>query len=85
MTPGTQANAVLSHGQVEAALKALAIRQITSLWGRTVFRLSLFHWSVAGGPPKLLLPAIDSLMRSRLAIRTEPGQDSGNDSSAEGN
>jgi len=82
MTAGTQPGVVIEHGQVEAALKSLAHRQITCLWGRMVFRLSEFHWSVEGGPPLQLLRAIDRLMSRRpshLVIRSGERQDSGID------
>jgi hypothetical protein len=69
----------VQHGEVETALKALAVRQISCLWGRTVFRVSLFHWSVADGPPLLLLPAIDAVMRQRrLAKGGRAEEDTGN-------
>jgi hypothetical protein len=74
MTPETQPDVLIQHGEVESALKALAVRQISCLWGRTVFRVSLFHWSVADGPPLLFLPAIDALMRRRIAFHARRGQ-----------
>jgi hypothetical protein len=80
----TQPDAAIGHGEVESALKALAVRQVSSLWGRTVFRVSLFHWSVADGEPLLLLPAIDRLMRRRrLDFGPQTGQDSAIASSAD--
>ena len=65
---------MIEHGEVESALKSLAVRQVSCLWGRTVFRVSLFHWSVADGPPLLLLAAIDAVMKRRLAKNAEAGQ-----------
>jgi hypothetical protein len=35
---------MITHGEVESLLKALAVRQVGCLWGRSVWRKSLFHW-----------------------------------------
>jgi len=59
---------VVLHGEVEAELWALAVRQVTSLFGRTVWRVDLRHWRIDGAPPLLLLPAIDCLMSRRGVV-----------------
>jgi hypothetical protein len=54
---------MILHGEMEAALLALRVRQVDILWGHSVWRASLFHWSIDSGPRLLLLPAIDAVMR----------------------
>jgi hypothetical protein len=68
--PATQPHVVLTHGEVEAELRAIPPRRITSLWGRRVHRLDLLHWSVEGSLPLRLLPAIDQLMSQFAALET---------------
>jgi hypothetical protein len=74
---GTGGAAMIWHGEVESALRAIAVTQITTLWGRTVWRTDLRHWRVDGSEPVRLLCAIDRLMskrRARLAFRERSGQ-----------
>jgi hypothetical protein len=68
---------MISHAEVESALRSLVVKQVGVLWRRRVWRMDERHWSINGGPSLRLLPAIDRLMRrSRLAIDAPAGQDS---------
>jgi hypothetical protein len=66
----------IEHGQVEAELRAIAVSQVVAVFGKMVWRSSLYHWRIDDGPPLLLLPAIDAVMlHRRLAKNAEAGQD----------
>ena len=64
----TRLEAVVLHGEVETELRALAVRQVTSLFGRTVWRVDLHHWRIDGSEPRRLLVAIDALMCRRSVL-----------------
>jgi hypothetical protein len=43
---------------------------MTSLWGHTVHRLTLWQWSVDGSPPSSLLVSIDLVMSNFGGVET---------------
>jgi hypothetical protein len=68
---------MIEHGQVEAELRSLVVKQVTTLFGKTVWRLDKRHWCIDGGAPLRLLLAIDALMkRHGFVFDVRAGQDS---------
>jgi hypothetical protein len=67
---------MITHTTVERSLLNLAVRQVTTLFGRTVWRTSRYHWSVDYGAPLLLLPTIDCLMCRRSVLCYDAGDES---------
>ena len=61
---------VIDHAEVESELRALLPRRMTSLWGHTVHRLTLWQWSVDGSPPSSLLVSIDLVMSNFGGVET---------------
>jgi hypothetical protein len=53
---------VITHALAERRLLDMPVGQGEQVWGRRVLRTGDRTWSVAGGPPLLLLPAIDAAL-----------------------
>jgi hypothetical protein len=78
----------ITHRDVERALLALTPDRVTSVYTVSVCCTSVgwdwsaagCEWSVGGGPPLLLLPAIDTLMHvAGFTPLGEPAADRGHD------
>jgi hypothetical protein len=68
---------MISHGEVEASLRHLEVKQVAPLWRHLAWRVSWREWRIDGGEPIHMLRAIDALMsrqRPRLAFRERSGQ-----------
>jgi hypothetical protein len=56
---------MIEHREVEKVLLRLVLTQVSSEFGRTVWRRDQRRWSIDGGEASSLLVAIDRLMRRR--------------------
>ena len=56
---------MISHSEVERALRRLLLTQVSFEFGHLVWRRDRRRWSVDGGAASSLLVAIDRLMRRR--------------------
>jgi hypothetical protein len=61
---------MITHFQVESALRRLVPTQIGCEFGHIVWRRDQRHWSIDGGEPVSLLVAVDCLMKRHLPCGT---------------